>query len=117
MSDLIASADIDLSAKAPNLNLVTHWFGQAMPEQWGPIKAKAKLTGRDSQYALENINLDMDGKSKVSATGSIDSLIGFNNMILGYVTLAPLHEQLFGRDLLGEESVKDYIRFLQQTVM
>lgn len=84
VTDLLngASADIDLNAKAPDLGLVTHWFGQAVPDQWGPINAQAKLTGKDSQYALENINLDMDGKSKVSATGTINSLIGFNNMDL-----------------------------------
>ncbi len=54
---------------------------------------------------------DQEGAGQLAAM-----LIGFNNMILGYVTLAPLHEQLFGRDLLSEEAVKDYIRFLRQTV-
>ena len=51
-----------------------------------------------------------DGTDQLAAM-----LIGFNNMILGYVTLAPLHSKLFGRNLLSEAAVKDYIRFLQQT--
>ncbi len=55
--------------------------------------------------------LDQEGMGQLTAM-----LIGFNNMILGYVTLAPLHERLFGHDLLSEESVDNYIRFLRQTV-
>jgi AcrR family transcriptional regulator len=41
-------------------------------------------------------------------------LMGFNAMILGYVTLAPLHDQLFGRDLFSEEQIQAYNRFMRQ---
>ncbi len=41
-------------------------------------------------------------------------LIGFNNMILGYVTLAPLHSKLLGFDLLDGTGVASYLRFLTQ---
>lgn len=41
-------------------------------------------------------------------------MIAFNNMILGYVTLAPLHDRLFGRKLLSNEFARDYIGFLKR---
>jgi len=41
-------------------------------------------------------------------------LIAFNNMILGYVTLAPLHEKLLGFDPFESGGVASYLRFLTQ---
>lgn len=40
------------------------------------------------------------------------TLIAYNNMILGYVTLAPLHGKLLGMDLLSESAVASYLDFL-----
>jgi len=39
-------------------------------------------------------------------------IMGFNDMILGHVTLAPLHERLFGFDPLAKEAVAAHIDFL-----
>jgi hypothetical protein len=39
-------------------------------------------------------------------------IMGFNDMILGHVTLAPLHERLFGFDPLAKEAVAAHIEFL-----
>ena len=39
-------------------------------------------------------------------------IMGFNDMILGYVTLAPLHERLFGFDPLAKEAVAAQVDFL-----
>jgi AcrR family transcriptional regulator len=39
-------------------------------------------------------------------------IMGFNDMILGYVTLAPLHERLLGFDPLAKEAVAAHIDFL-----
>jgi TetR/AcrR family transcriptional regulator len=41
-------------------------------------------------------------------------IIGFNNMILGYVTLAPLHSKLLDTDLSEGRAVASYLRFLEQ---
>jgi AcrR family transcriptional regulator len=41
-------------------------------------------------------------------------IIGFNNMILGYVTLAPLHSRLLDLDLSEGAAVESYLRFLKQ---
>jgi hypothetical protein len=55
----------------------------------------------------------------VSATGEDAErtravIIGFNNMILGYVTLAPLHGKLLDLDLSEGPAVTSYLRFLSQ---
>ena len=42
------------------------------------------------------------------------ALMGFNNMILGYVTLAPLHGKLLDLDLSEERVVAPYLRFLTE---
>jgi TetR/AcrR family transcriptional regulator len=42
----------------------------------------------------------------------IAMIMGFNDMILGHVTLAPLHERLFGFDPLAKEAVAAHIEFL-----
>jgi AcrR family transcriptional regulator len=39
-------------------------------------------------------------------------IMGFNDMILGYVTLAPLHERLFGFDPLAKDAVAAQVDFL-----
>ncbi len=40
-------------------------------------------------------------------------IMGFNSLILGYVTLAPLHERLLGLDPLAQEGLAAYQRFLR----
>ena len=53
-----------------------------------------------------------------ASQGSADSkrmaamIMAFNDMILSYVTLAPLHERLFGFDPLGKEAVAAHVDFL-----
>jgi len=39
-------------------------------------------------------------------------LMGFNSLILGYFTLAPLHARLFGKDPLASAAVERYVDFL-----
>ena len=88
-----ARASVDIELNAPNLELINHLFNQPMPEQWGPISATAKLTGDKNHYSLVDIQAQLDGKSKLKATGEINNLLKFEQMNLDVeATLASLSE-------------------------
>ncbi len=96
VKDLLNGADaqVDIKANAANLDVVTHFFNRKMPPEWGPVNATAKLVGKNKQYSIQDIVLNLEGKSKLKAVGSIEELIGFDNMQLdvqaGLATLAEI---------------------------
>ena len=88
-----ADAEVDVKANVTNLDIVTHLFGLKMPSQWGPIDATATLIGKNKQYSLQNIEAELSGNSKAKVSGSIEQLIGFDNMQLdAQASLATLAE-------------------------
>ncbi len=40
------------------------------------------------------------------------AIMSFNNLVMSYVTMAPLYESLLGKDLLGEESANKQVDFI-----
>ena len=73
-------ADINIDANAANLDIVTQLFGRVMPPQWGPVEATARLRGEKGLYALEDIAAQLNGDSKLTASGKIGNLLKFNDM-------------------------------------
>lgn len=77
-----ALASIDVNLDAPDMALVTHLSGQSMPPAWGPVSASGRLTGGNGTYAMNEIVAKLSGNSTATATGTIASLMPFDNMQL-----------------------------------
>jgi TetR/AcrR family transcriptional regulator len=39
-------------------------------------------------------------------------IIGFNNMLIGYFTMAPIHREVFGKDPLSQSAIREQTDFL-----
>ena len=55
---------------------------------------------------------ELTSVSDAQAADAAAVIMGFNNMILGYVTLAPLHGRLLDLDPSKERTVESYLLFL-----
>lgn len=44
------------------------------------------------------------------------AIMGFNNLVMSYVTMAPLYQDLLGQDLFGEESASIQVEFVSTLI-
>lgn len=80
LNSAIAAIDVDL--RAPDMSLITQLSGTKMPPQWGPLAATAVIEGNKDRYSLNQIDAQLTGNSRATATGTINSLIPFDDMHL-----------------------------------
>lgn len=51
--------------------------------------------------------------AKLQDNSSVNSIMAFHSMLLGYITLAPLHQKIFGIDPLSRENIDAQLQLQQ----
>ena len=78
----IKKALLNIAVNTPNLDIIEQLYGKKMPKEWGPITASGTLHGSDGNYSILEIEAKLNGLSKLTAKGSIASLVPFDHMQL-----------------------------------